>query len=74
MTEQGRFLNRFAEMRKSGLVDIKFFVDRSRQGLTVEEFFKSANMFADAVESGNCKRHAEWPFVQKQVSVDALLQ
>lgn len=73
MTEQERFLSRFDDMRAKGLVDIKFFVNRS-VALTSESVSAAANRLLDSLDRGEHRGHRIWGEEFEQRNIRQILQ
>ena len=59
MTEKERFLVRFEEAKKKGLVDVKFLV-RHGSSLSEDDFYSAANRMEDSIDANDCRRHTSW--------------
>lgn len=59
MTERDKFMARLAKARGDGLVDMKFFFQPKRP-FKPEEIFAAVNEIEEAIEKGDCVRHAAW--------------
>lgn len=73
MTEREKFVARFEQKRKDGLVDTKFFVN-PEDGFTTEDFFCQANQIDNLVESGDCRRHRTFDENITQKDFSAMLR
>lgn len=72
MTERDIFLANFRKAQQDGLVDVKFYVDRT-PGMTPDDFYAAVNRMDSAISAGKVTVHDRWEEQVQRHDISSLL-